>query len=354
VNGGSGSFSVTKPTGVASGDVIIAWGASNEAAWSTVPSGFTQFIVSADASTTNIFRVYGWYKVCGGSEPSSYSFESTDAGTNGAPIVVVMAAYRGVDTNNPVSHTSVDYDGALSSGSDGAPSTTFSQTAQGLLFFMRASRSSTGMPTFSTATANWAEVGDDGRASGSGSIRYAVGYYDHDTETGSGTRTEPSVTTSTDTTDSYYVLGCLRSSTEGPITATLPSVTSTFAGTHSNDATMAATLPKVSTSMEGIAAPPEGTISASLPAVTASLAGSGIGGSAAATLPSVSSAWAGAVEPIGTFECTLPFLSSVQFVGETIPFGEHVIRVEIDDRAFLVTDEDDGLIPILRSNVTEG
>lgn len=212
----SGTFSVAKPTGVQEGDVLIIIGASNQGAWSTLPSGITQFAVSSDAGVSANFRAYGWYKVCGSSEPSSYSFGSTIADSGSAPIVVVMTAYRGVDTSDPVPHVSVDQGNASSEPSNATSGTAFSQTVQGLLFFARAARrgnaggNSALRPTFSNGSANWSEHADDAASSASNNTHYGIGYFDHDTETGSGSRSDPAITCGVDEDTNVWILGCLR------------------------------------------------------------------------------------------------------------------------------------------------
>lgn len=207
----SGSFSVTKPTGVASGHVLVAMGVSNEGTWDTLPSGFTQFAVSSDAGTPNNFRAYFWYKICGGSEPASYSFGSTTAAGAGAPMVAIISAWSGVDTSgSPIMDQSLVSGG--STGEPANPATSFTQTADGRLFFFRAARAGTTIQTFSQATANWTELADDGRFSG-GTVSYAGTLVSHDFDTAGGvSRSEPGVSASPsgDDTDNVYLLGALR------------------------------------------------------------------------------------------------------------------------------------------------
>lgn len=203
----SGSFSVTKPTGVQSGDVLFVVGASNEGAWDTLPSGFVQQYQSTDANTTNNFRVYVWTKVCGGSEPSSYSFGSSQAATDGAPMVAVMSAWRGVDNTTPVLHSS-NADGG-SSSEPANPAISFTQTGNGRVLYARSSRSTTAIPTFSTGDAGWSELADAGDFSG-GSVRYGIGLYAKTADTSSGSQTEAAVTCSTTDTDNVYNLFCLK------------------------------------------------------------------------------------------------------------------------------------------------
>ena len=87
------SFSVTKPTGVASGDVLVATVARVAGAL-TPPSGWTQILSrSSTGVTLDVYRL-----VAGGGEPSSYtwSLNSTDA------MAVAISAYDNVDATTPV------------------------------------------------------------------------------------------------------------------------------------------------------------------------------------------------------------------------------------------------------------
>lgn len=200
---------VPKPTGVASGDVIIAFGCTTESTpyFDTVPSGFTEFAESATGDTPNLFQTTAWYKVCGGSEPSTYTFGSGGAETAGAPLVVVMAAFRGVNTSgSPISHVSEIAGGTSSEPAN--PATSFTQAENGRLFFLRSCRSTTAIPTFTSSTADWTQQVQDGDYSG-GTVRYGEALYVHDFDTASGSRTEPAVTCNTTETDNVYILGCL-------------------------------------------------------------------------------------------------------------------------------------------------
>jgi hypothetical protein len=209
-----GPFNVDKPTGVASGDLLIAFGSSNNGAWSTLPSGWTEFAVSDDADVPNNYRCYAWYKVAGGSEPSNYTYASTTAASSGAPMYVAMAAFRGVDTSDPIPNVSELAGGAIGAGTNPNPATSFSQTATGLLFYSRMVRTASpnsGVPTFTNAhSASWNLIHQGGQNSGTGNTTYSISLTVHGSETGSGSRSEPTITTDRATTDNVYVLGWLR------------------------------------------------------------------------------------------------------------------------------------------------
>lgn len=350
----SGSFSVNKPTGVASGDLLIMLGASNEGAWDTFPSGWTQLTVSTDASTANAFRAYIWYKVAGGSEPSSYSFGSSTASGSGAPMVGLMVAYRGFDNVTPFPNTSVDHLNNLAYNS-GNPATAFTQSVQGRQFFARFSRCTAGgIPNYTTATSGWAINSQVAQNSG-GSTTYSLCWVPRDADDGAGSRNEPSVPSGTgttqNTTDNFYVLGLIGAAPMGDFAGSLGAVSASLTGHHRIDATLNSSLGAVSFIADGIAAPPSGSMASALGSVSASMTGTSVGGGFASTLGSVSYDGLASVNPIGAWASSLGSITA-QVQAETRAFGEHVIVVEPEERAFLVTDEGDGLIPIKRSQVT--
>lgn len=81
----SASLSISKPTGVAEGDIMIAFLQHNTTATWTQPSGWTELV---DTGTASISVAY---KVAGASEGSSYAFSCTDTHERSGYIL----AYRG-------------------------------------------------------------------------------------------------------------------------------------------------------------------------------------------------------------------------------------------------------------------
>lgn len=206
------SVVVNAPAGLASGDVLLVFGASNEGPFSTLPSGFVQFQVSVDADIPGSFRAYGWYKVCGTSEPSTYTFGSTTASGASAPIVVAMSAWRGVDNFTPI-----DSSAYVGSGADAEPANpviSTPQNAAGRLFFCRAQWGGATTATTSTATAGWTETSDNGATTGA--FSFSVGVYNQTADTGvSAGRTEPAITSSQTESGNAYFLGALLVNTHG-------------------------------------------------------------------------------------------------------------------------------------------
>lgn len=93
--GGTTSLAITKPRGLAAGDVMVATvGASGTGALSA-PSGWTQI---ADTTTQTALRQTSYYRVAGSSEPASYTFSLGSSRTASGGIV----AYRGVNATTPI------------------------------------------------------------------------------------------------------------------------------------------------------------------------------------------------------------------------------------------------------------
>lgn len=90
-----GTITITTPGAVASGDVLVAviftTGGSP-----APPVGWTQ--IGSDGLTSGVSIGRAWYRVAGGSEPANYTW--TMSASDSA--VLLMSAYTGVDTGNPV------------------------------------------------------------------------------------------------------------------------------------------------------------------------------------------------------------------------------------------------------------
>jgi hypothetical protein len=353
-------MTVTKPASMQADDIIIAIGASNAGAW-TVPSGFNQFTVSTDSSFgSTSYRVYGWWYRVTGSEGASFSFSSSTAASNGAPMAVSMIAWRGVDTTSPVADLSTDADQGNASEPPN-PATAFTQSVTGRLMFARAARSSTSLQTFSTSTSGWA-VQDQVNIFSGGSTRYAIGHVTQTADTGTGNRVEPAVSASpaADDSQNFYILATLKAAvdpTTGTMDMTTPSLSNAgtvFAGTMTTPSgTLDMQTPSLTVTMDGIAAPPSGSLSMQVPSITADFSGNSIGGSFGMQVPSITSDFEAGVEPLGPISVTLPMLD-VGFTVETTPFGGNVIRPEHESRAFRVIDPDPGLTYLKhRSQVTD-
>jgi hypothetical protein len=93
--GAGTSLVVTKPAGLAAGDVIIATVSSRGKPTITPPAGWT-LVTSTDNSTTMRQAVY--WRAAGASEPATWTFTLSQA----KAAVVQLAAYSGVSTTAPV------------------------------------------------------------------------------------------------------------------------------------------------------------------------------------------------------------------------------------------------------------
>lgn len=90
---------VTAPTGIQSGDFLLAQVTTNHENQSGVgaPTGWTTGCVSP-ADATHPISTALYYRVAGGSEPSSYTWTFPA----GSSAVVAISRYTGIDTTNPL------------------------------------------------------------------------------------------------------------------------------------------------------------------------------------------------------------------------------------------------------------
>jgi hypothetical protein len=93
-NGGS-SLAISKPTGVASGQVLLATITATKAQALTAPSGWT---VVQDTTLGTTMRQITYYRVAGGSEPASYSWDLGGSRQASGGI----ADYSGVNATAPI------------------------------------------------------------------------------------------------------------------------------------------------------------------------------------------------------------------------------------------------------------
>ena len=139
VSNGTGTFNLTKPTGVVSGDLLIAVTTQNDQD-PTMPSGWTKSVTCINTSQS--FYTTLMYKVAGGSEPSSYTFTVPDNSFT-AGFVGQLFALRGVDVS-----PATDWFGGgtyREYGSQSEPLATGSCTntaSTGRAFYLRAVRTS--------------------------------------------------------------------------------------------------------------------------------------------------------------------------------------------------------------------
>ena len=173
VNNGD-SITITKPTGVASGDVMIACVTQNENALTA--TGWTLIRELTAGETTNSWSSHVYYKIAGGSEPSNYTF-SHGGGTT-APLVGIISAWRGVNNSNPIN---VSSETATTDATEPALGTTVTTTATTRRITVRGVRcSSVTAATFSGGP-GYTELADVSGTS-SGTVRYSICQYARDFE----------------------------------------------------------------------------------------------------------------------------------------------------------------------------
>jgi hypothetical protein len=154
--------SVTKPTGVTTGDVLIfAAAVGGSSARLITPDGLT--LAASASSATG--AVYWYYKIAGGSEPANYAF-SLDT-TN--DLVLSCVAYYNVDTSSPI-EAQFATSGQSSTSMTAAGISSASTTAR-LIFTGAALGSGAGSIT-ATAPSGMTELVD----AGTGTVRI---YYAH-------------------------------------------------------------------------------------------------------------------------------------------------------------------------------
>lgn len=100
--GAQASLTINKPSGTASGDLMLAYGAFSGTATPTAPTGWTQVqrrVATVgngdDHSGTGTFVV--WKRTAGASEPSSWTSSYTGTGT---PVMTQAVAYRNCDIDS--------------------------------------------------------------------------------------------------------------------------------------------------------------------------------------------------------------------------------------------------------------
>lgn len=369
---GSGSTATTvvcsKPTGTASGNLLMALVTCHNLGTVTGPSGWTEKFTAA---TANDFKTSLWTKVAGGSEPSTYTWTETVSGTQ--RFAVSMTAWTGQDSAaDPIGSNYNVTQNTTTTAAQTTPSVT-STHARGRIFYMRAAR--VGSSTQATYTSGLTtELTDYG--STTSSISYSHAWYPSNSSFSSaGTFGGVSITASSTVTDNVMATWTVAEPIQGDFDGVqLGNVTMDFAGnTLVASGPMAMQLSGVTQDFAGVASPPSGDITMQLNSVsadfagisdqaggfalqlgnvTADFAGQIINGSFALQLNSVTADFAGAVNPAGDMGMQLGNVT-MAFGSETVPFGEHVIRVEAESRAFRVIDEDPGLVDIPRSQVTD-
>lgn len=171
----SGGLACNKPTGVASGDVLVAIVTTNDDTSLGGPASWTKQVDKvAGTAGTDHFEVTIWTKVAGGSEGASYTWTKS-AGATASPMVITITAWQGVDNTTPVLGTA----NAGFNTNQGEPMTTPTVAvinSLNLPLYFRSVRFATASNVVPTFTASANELDDVGIWSG-GTIAYSHAVY---------------------------------------------------------------------------------------------------------------------------------------------------------------------------------
>jgi hypothetical protein len=166
--GATGGWTVTKPTGVTTDDVEVAFvGAiGSSVTFADTTGGWT--LLALEATNVNV-ALAAYYRVAGGSEPGSYTFTPSI----GAKGFAWIGAYRGVDTSTPIDAHTNNTDGT---GTTASPSGTIATPGSEVLTCGFGRHAFAAAHTMSTSGSD-TERTDHGSSSGSG-FDYSSGVYD--------------------------------------------------------------------------------------------------------------------------------------------------------------------------------
>lgn len=292
------TYTVNKPTGTAAGDVLVAVIANVGAATFTPPSGWTSIETEAADSAV---RIGAWYKVAGGSEPSSYAW-SLSTTTKGFGWI---GAYQNVDNTSPID---VSTDGnSTSTGSTTALATLVHANAW-LVTAALGRHGFNAARSLSTSDASDTNRYTHGSSSASG-FDYAGAVWDsaRDLAAGSASRTL-TVNAGTETGLSWLAIGLkpATSTVTGTASASLGALTGAAVGVRTVLATATASLGRLTAAAAGRVTR-FGTAEATLGQLSGAAAGTRtVNGTAAAALGNLTGAAAGTRTTFGSAAADLP------------------------------------------------
>lgn len=296
----------TKPTGTVSGDLLLAVFTSNSQS-ATPPSGWAKIV----DEVVEVFECRVFYKVAGGSEPSSYTFSVPAA----APLVLSVTALRGIDTADPIDIAPVVETALTHAEAYTGPSVTGGSV--GRLVYLRAVRfPGSTVPTFTASGVT--EVADVGVFSG-GSVCYGQGVYlangDYST---SGSQSGLAITASqAETHNVVATLGIKSSGVPGTMSVQLPSPLSMdVSASMAIPADVAVVLPQPAVDVSAFYGAYAGPLDVQVPIGMNVLA---------------------AVDPLAVLDTLI--VPVVNFAGETRRFAENVVRVTPEERWLVVTQD---------------
>jgi hypothetical protein len=204
---------VTKPTGLAVGDVMVAIVNANKAGITAPSVRWTR--LSTNDAGSNLYRMEVWYCVSTASETGASNFTWTNGDAN-APMWCAIAAYRGVNQSSPINVSGVN------TGTTANPQATPSLTSTATGFILRArtirTSSGTGVSFSSPMPSERFDKGNNA------TVGYWGALYDDNAEVAAGTVLAEDITrasgTQTDTFTTTVVLATANSSVSAGVAAT--------------------------------------------------------------------------------------------------------------------------------------
>lgn len=301
------SVTVTKPSGTASGHLLLAFFTSNSQNCSP-PSGWTEI---AD-DVAEVFRMQVFYKVAGGSEPANYTFSvSSDA-----PLICTITALSGVDQSDPID---IDPEVETQTGNHSEPYQTPSVSGGlgGALLYWRGCRRQSSTTPISFTGAGATELEDAG-VGGTSSVAYSHGIYLATTGyTSSGTKSGHNINASA--TESHNIVGTLglkAVAVPGTLEAELLMPTMSFAGNPAIPGEVDIGLPSLEFAGEGFYGDTEGTLDVEVP---------------------ISMEFDGGSPPAGSLDVLVTPVFEI--LGETRKFSDNVVVPDRDERWLVVNEE---------------
>lgn len=212
------TFLVTKPSGTASGDQLlafVAWRPPSVDTYGTMtpPSGWTLMHEQA-ANSGGRFKLYVYQKVAGGSEPSDYTWTS-DISSGTRQMRIYIGAYQSVASGYEIADSAIQLNNTDDSTAEAPDVTADSTPALQVSFHVHGDGVTTGYfgttASVSAGTIQGQYVDD---ANGGRLVMVLSDYG----VTGTGTKTGITSTTSYGTSDSQGVTVLLRDSSYSPVT----------------------------------------------------------------------------------------------------------------------------------------
>jgi hypothetical protein len=116
---GTNTFSVTAPTSISSGNLLIAISSGSSGSW-TPPTGWTQqFTKAASGNSPSLFL---WTKTATGSEPGSYSWTESNGTTEAINMGILNIS--GANTTSPINQSASNYQTSATTAAVTIPSAT--------------------------------------------------------------------------------------------------------------------------------------------------------------------------------------------------------------------------------------